>query len=61
MRLDYDNVRTRARAEVEIPLDNRSPVELFADFYTMQNGKPMSEEQSELISKLAENIWEEEI
>ena len=61
MRLDYDNVRTRARAEVEIPVDNRSPVELFADFYTMQNGKPMSEEQSELISKLAENIWEEEI
>jgi hypothetical protein len=37
------------------------PKEKEFNFYTMQNGKPMSEEQSELISKLAENIWEEEI
>lgn len=61
MKLDYDNVRTRSLGEVEIPVDNRSPLDLFADFYRMQNNKPMSDEQTELIGKIIENIWEDEI
>ena len=61
MKLDYDNTRTRATAEVEMPVDNRSPLDLFADFFAMQNNKPMSDEQMELISRLAEDIWEGEI
>lgn len=61
MKLDYDNIRTRSLGEVEIPVDNRSPLDLFADFYRMQNNKPMSDEQTELIGKIIENIWEDEI
>ena len=61
MKLDYDNIRTRSLGEVEIPVDNRSPLDLFADFYRMQNNKPMSDEQAELIGKIIENIWEDEI
>lgn len=60
MKLDYDNTRTRATAEVEIPVDNRSPIDLFADFFAMQNNKPISDEQMKLISRLAEDIWEGE-
>ena len=61
MKLDYDNIRTRSLGEVEIPVDNRSPLDLFADFYRMQNNKPMSDEQAELMGKIIENIWEDEI
>ena len=61
MKLDYDNIRTRSLGEVEIPVDNRSPLDLFADFYRMQNNKSMSDEQAELIGKIIENIWEDEI
>ena len=61
MKLDYDNTRTRVTAEVEMPVDNRSPIDLFADFFAMQNNKPMSDEQMELIKRLAEDIWEGEI
>ena len=60
MRLDYDNSRTRSTGTVEIPVEKRSPLKLFADFYAMQNDKPMSEEQSALVSRLIENIWEDE-
>ena len=61
MKLDYDNTRTRATAEIEIPVDNRSPLDLFSDFFAMQNNRPMSDEQMELVSRLAEEIWEGEI
>ena len=61
MKLDYDNIRTRSLGELEIPVDNRSPLDLFADFYRMQNNKPMSDEQTELVGKIIENIWEDEI
>lgn len=61
MKLDYDNTRTRATAEIEIPVDNRSPIDIFSDFFAMQNNKLMSDEQMELIKRLAEDIWEGEI
>ena len=61
MKLDYDNTRTRSSAEVEIPVDNRTPLELFADFYETQNNRPMSGEQAELVRKLVERIWEGEV
>ena len=61
MKLDYDNTRTRATAEIEIPGDNRSPIDIFSDFFAMQNNKLMSDEQMELIKRLAEDIWEGEI
>jgi len=62
MKLSYDNTRTRtmpdtggAAADVR-PL---SPIEVFASFYEMQNGMPMSAEQEALVRRLAEESAEQ--
>ena len=62
MKLDYDNRRTRTNAELdgaEEP-ENRSPAELFAELYELQNNQPLSEEQSAFVRALIEKIREEE-
>ena len=61
MRLDYDNKRTRAKAEIDEAADveSKSPLELFSDFYELQNNQPMTEEQANFMGELVENIWEE--
>ena len=62
MKLDYDNRRTRGSAQIDVSgeIERKSPLELFAGFYELQNSAPMSEEQSELVGKLAAEIWGEE-
>ena len=62
MRLDYDNLRTRAAgvaAEID-DIETLSPLELFAAFYEKQNGAPMSEIQTAFVEKLIESVWEDE-
>lgn len=61
MRLDYDNKRTRAKAEIDQAddVESKSPLELFSDFYELQNNQPMTEEQAKFMLELVENIWEE--
>ncbi|MGN1104569.1 MAG: exonuclease SbcCD subunit D [Candidatus Coproplasma sp.] len=61
MRLDYDNRRTRNNAVIETDLNarNKSPLTLFSEFYKLQNNSEMSEEQSEYVSALIEEIWED--
>ena len=63
MKLDYDNKRTRSNAHITGAenVEEKSPLELFSDFYELQNNQPMSDEQREYISSLIESIWEEEI
>lgn len=60
MKLDYDNKRTRSSAKLDIieNIEQRSPLDLFAEFYEKQNNQPMTDEQSEFISTLIESIWE---
>lgn len=60
MKLDYDNARTRANAEIDVDAGaaDKSPLELFADFYELQNNKTMSAEQSEYMKTLMEKVWE---
>ena len=60
MRLDYDNIRTRNSGSLEIgeAAVERTPLELFEDFYEQQNHKPMSEEQKQFVGGLIESIWE---
>ncbi len=60
MKLDYDNRRTRSNAEIggESEIDSKSPLELFKDFYSLQNNQPMSPEQTEFMKKLIEKTWE---
>ena len=62
MKLDYDNRRTRGSAQIDVPgeIERKSPLELFAGFYELQNSAPMSDEQSALVEKLAAEIWGEE-
>lgn len=60
MKLDYDNRRTRnGTAVIDTACsEKKSPLDIFADFYELQNDMPMSGEQSSFISGLIEDIWE---
>ena len=62
MKLDYDNCRTRAEHSIEIQEDQekKSPLELLDQFYALQNGQPMGEEQRAFAQQLMESIWEGE-
>lgn len=62
MKLDYDNKRTRSNAQIysDADVEKKSPVELFSDFYEMQNNQPMSAEQADFMMKMIEEVWEEE-
>lgn len=63
MKLEYDNKRTRSNARVEgdADVESKTPLELFADFYEMQNNQPMNEVQKSFVLGLIEQIWEEEV
>lgn len=60
MKLDYDNKRTRSSQQLSLAenVEQRTPLDLFREFYEKQNNQPMSEEQTALMSQLIENIWE---
>lgn len=62
MKLDYDNKRTRAgiRLEGAEDVQQKSPLELLEEFYSNQNGQPMSEEQRVFARDMMERIWEED-
>ena len=56
LKMDYDNTRTRSTAvyhNIE-KIEEKTPLELFDDFYEMQNGKRMSEEQKDFFAKITE-------
>ena len=63
MELRYDNARTRKNAEISgvKDLEKKTPLELFKEFFELQNNAPMSEEQSALVQEIVESIWEEEV
>ncbi len=60
MKLDYDNRRTRSNAKISgaADVESKSPIELFSDFYALQNNQPMNEEQTGFMQELIQNIWE---
>ena len=59
MVLQYDNTRTRHNQEtVEAEnVENKSPQELVSEFFEKQNGQPMNEAQSELVTNLINEIF----
>lgn len=61
MKLDYDNRRTRSKAELigAEDVESKAPIELFSEFYEKQNNQPLSAEQYTFVSGLIEKIWEE--
>lgn len=60
MKLDYDNSRTRSDCEVQgaDTQNKKTPMEYFEDFYELQNGMEMIEEQKKYMNHLIEEIWE---
>ena len=59
MKVDYDNTRTRQKQEVlgVAKIEEKSPLELFQEFYQLQNNQEMSEEQIAFTKALMEQIW----
>lgn len=60
MRLDYDNQRTRQNQNVMLTesVEEKSPIDLFEEFYEMQNNVPMTEAQKNIVKELVEKVWE---
>ncbi len=60
MKLTYDNTRTRTNQIVSGAenVKNKSPLELFAELYELQNNQPMSEVQRNFVQELMESIQE---
>ena len=58
MRLIYDNSRTRQDRSVEVveQMERKSELELFGEFYELQNNQPMSTEQHSFVKKLIEGL-----
>jgi len=54
MRLEYDNSRTRQSQAVEAvkDIEQKSELELFGEFYELQNNQPMTEEQVDFVRRL---------
>ena len=62
MKLDYDNQRTRTSTEIQgaSAMEEKTPGQLFAEFYEMQNNAPLSDEQKEFLDSMIQSIWEKE-
>ena len=58
MRLVYDNNRTRQEQNVEAAeeIEQKSEMELFQEFYELQNNQPMSREQADFVKRLIEEL-----
>ncbi len=58
MRLEYDNSRTKRSQTIEAvkELERKSELELFQEFYELQNNRPMSETQAEYVRQMIAGI-----
>ena len=60
MRLEYDNKRTRSNAEVRAAerVEEKSELELFQEFYELQNNQSMTEVQEQFVEVLLRGMKE---
>lgn len=60
MRLEYDNSRTRQSRFIERAeeIEQKTELELFEEFYELQNNQPMSDEQAAFAARLIEECME---
>lgn len=58
MQLEYDNSRTRQNREIDAAaeMEKKSEIDLFEEFYELQNNQPMNEEQTAFVKKLLEEL-----
>ena len=62
MKLEYDNIRTRESRKINLDnmvIENKNPLEIFSEFYKLQNNKEMDDEQKKIIKKIMDEVWEE--
>ena len=59
LKLDYDNKRTRSEAIIDGAdvTEEKSPLEMFEDLYKKQNATSLSEEQTEYLTAVIDDIW----
>lgn len=62
LRLEYDNLRTRAQSQLE-PLGDPelSPLQMLEDFYRSRNNQPMSDDLRKIAKTWMEEIWEDSL
>ena len=62
MKLDYDNRRTRTSTEIQgaSAMEEKTPGQLFAEFYEMQNNASLSGEQETFLENMIRSIWGKE-
>lgn len=60
MRLEYDNTRTRESGDVNgaCEVEQKSEMELFGEFYELQNNQAMSGKQEAFVRRLIEEVQE---
>lgn len=60
MKLSYDNKRTRENKIISdvADVEKKEPIELFEEFYELQNNQKMSDEQRKFTLDLINSIWE---
>lgn len=58
MRLEYDNRRTKESRDITgtSQVEQKTELELFEEFYELQNNQPMCRQQSDFVKKLLEQI-----
>ena len=61
MILDYDNARTRNRkiTMVEGKVEQKTPMELFSEFFCDMTKRELNGEETEFVQDIIEGIWEE--
>ena len=59
VKMDYDNKRTKTNRHIGAvsEIKKKSPLELFEEFYELQNNVPMDDEQKKIVTELIEEIW----
>jgi exonuclease SbcD len=62
MKLDYDNQRTQSSHEIKGAenVEGKKPIDLFGEFFELQNNQPMNAEQTKFMTEMIEEIWEED-
>lgn len=61
MALAYNNSRTRNAANLDFEnVDQKSPLEVFSDFFSEMNNREMDEDEGEFVKELVKKIWEGE-
>ena len=60
MQLEYDNRRTRENPELTAAqaVEQKSEMELFMEFYELQNNQPMSQIQEEFVRNIIREVKE---